>query len=40
MNGKGRALDNSWIERSWRTLKQEYVYLCPVESGKVLRKGR
>lgn len=39
MDGKGRALDNIWIERFWRTLKQEYVYLCPAENGKVLRKG-
>ena len=39
MDGKGRALDNVWIERFWRTLKQEYVYICPAGNGKMLRKG-
>jgi putative transposase len=39
MDGKGRALDNIWIERFWRTLKQEYVYICPAENGNILRKG-
>lgn len=39
MDGKGRALDNIWIERFWRTLKQEYVYICPAENGNMLRKG-
>ncbi len=27
MDGRGRALDNIWIERFWRTLKYEEVYL-------------
>lgn len=27
MNGKGRCLDNVWIERFWRSLKYEEVYL-------------
>jgi putative transposase len=27
MDGKGRALDNIYIERFWRTLKQDEVYL-------------
>ncbi len=27
MDGRGRALDNIWIERLWRTVKQEEVYL-------------
>ena len=39
MDGKGRCLDNIWIERFWRTLKQEYVYLNPSENGKVLFTG-
>jgi putative transposase len=26
MDGKGRALDNVWIERFWRTIKYEEVY--------------
>jgi len=39
MDGKGRATDNIWIERLWRTIKQEYIYLNPAENGKVLFKG-
>lgn len=39
MDGKGRCLDNIWIERFWRTVKQEYVYLNPAEDGKELFKG-
>lgn len=31
MDGKGRALDNIFIERFWRTLKQEEVYLKSYE---------
>ena len=27
MDGKGRALDNVWIERFWRSLKHDHVYL-------------
>ena len=33
MDGKGRATDNIFIERFWRTLKQDYVYLNPEENG-------
>ena len=39
MDGKGRCLDNIWIERFWRTIKQEYIYINPAEDGKVLQKG-
>ncbi|HPJ55278.1 MAG TPA: IS3 family transposase [Bacteroidales bacterium] len=39
MDGKGRASDNSYIERFWRTLKWEYVYLNPAEDGKELMNG-
>ena len=39
MDGKGRALDNIYIERFWKTLKWEYVYLNPTEDGKELQKG-
>jgi putative transposase len=28
-----------WIERFWRTIKQEYVYLNPEDNGTVLFKG-
>ncbi len=39
MDGKGRAIDNIFIERFWRTLKQDYVYLHPEENGTQLYKG-
>ena len=39
MDGKGRALDNIWIERFWRTIKYEYIYLNPADNGTVLSKG-
>jgi putative transposase len=39
MDGRRRALDNIWIERFWRTLKQEYIYINPSEDGKELQKG-
>lgn len=29
MDGKGRATDNAFIERFWRTIKYEMIYLCP-----------
>lgn len=39
MDGRGRALDNIFIERFWRTLKREYVYLYPAEDGAMLYQG-
>jgi len=39
MDGKGRALDNIFIERFWRSLKYEYVYLNPTSDGLDLYKG-
>ena len=39
MDSKGRALDNIFIERLWRTVKQDYVYLNPAEDGIELYKG-
>ena len=38
-DSKGRALDNIFIERLWRTVKQDYVYLHPAEDGIELYKG-
>ena len=29
MDGKGRATDNAFIERFWRSIKYEYIYLNP-----------
>jgi len=39
MDGKGRAIDNIFIERFWRSVKQEYVYLNPESGGLSLFKG-
>lgn len=39
MDGKGRAIDNVCIERLWRSLKYEYVYLDPANGGVELYKG-
>jgi len=33
MDGKGRAIDNAFIERLWRTVKYEKLYLCPPKDG-------
>jgi putative transposase len=38
MDGRGRCLDNRLIERFWRTIKKEYVYLNPSENGSELYK--
>ena len=32
MDGKGRATDNTWIERFWKTIKYEYIYLNPCDT--------
>jgi len=39
MDGRGRALDNVFIERLWRSLKYEYVYLHVPETGQDLYNG-
>ena len=39
MDGKGRYLDNLFIERLWRTVKYEEVYLKAYESVREARKG-
>lgn len=39
MDGKGRAIDNIFIERLWRTVKQDYIYISPVDNGLELFKG-
>lgn len=33
MDGKGRAIDNIFIERFWRNIKHEKIYLEPSEDG-------
>ena len=39
MDGKGRAIDNIFIERLWRTVKYEHVYLHVAEDGVCLYEG-
>jgi len=39
MDGKGRAIDNVFIERLWRSVKYEHVYLNVHEDGNQLWKG-
>ena len=39
MDGKGRALDNIYIERFWKSIKYDYIYLNPSEDGYDLLKG-
>ena len=39
MDGKGRATDNTWIERFWKSLKYNHIYLNPADSGLELFEG-
>jgi putative transposase len=39
MDGRGRCLDNIFVERLWRSLKYEEVYLYAYESVSVARAG-
>ena len=39
MDSKGRALDNIYIERFWRTIKYQYIYLNPANDGLELFQG-
>lgn len=39
MDGKGRALDNIFVERLWRSVKYEDIYLKEYENGKALKPG-
>lgn len=39
MDGKGRCMDNIFVERLWRSVKYEYVYLNSIPDGKVLWHG-
>ena len=38
MDGKGRATDNAFIERLWRNVKQQCVYLHSPKDGNELRR--
>jgi len=39
MDGKGRATDNAFIERWFRTVKHRHIYLNPASSGLELYQG-
>ena len=39
MDGKGRALDNVFVERLWRTVKYEDVYIKSYDDMKEARFG-
>ena len=39
MDGRGRWMDNVFIERLWRSMKYECVYLNAFETGSELRAG-
>lgn len=39
MDSRGRALDDIYIERLWRSVKQEYVYLNPCSNVEELWRG-
>jgi putative transposase len=39
MDGKGRAIDNIWIERFWKTIKYNYLTFNPAETGIELYKN-
>ena len=38
MDGRGRYLDNIFIERLWRSLKQEAVYLHELRDGFIAKR--
>jgi putative transposase len=39
MDGRGRCLDNIFIERLWWTIKYQYLYLHSFDNGLALRRG-
>jgi putative transposase len=39
MDGKGRWVDNVFVERLWRSVKYEDIYLRAYESPAALRRG-
>jgi putative transposase len=39
MDGKGRWMDNVFIERLWRSLKYEQIYLAEYTTGSEARAG-
>jgi putative transposase len=39
MDGKGRAIDNIFVERLWRSVKYEHIYLYAYDDGLTLYQG-
>jgi putative transposase len=39
MDGKGRATNNIWIERFWKTIKYNQIHLNPSDTGLELFEG-
>ncbi len=39
MDGRGRVFDNIFIERLWRTVKYEHLYLYEHETVAAVRQG-
>ena len=39
MDGRGRCMDNVFVERLWRSIKHEEVYLKAYQNGTEARKG-
>lgn len=39
MVGRGRVKDNIWIERFWKTIKYEYIYINLEDNGTELFNG-
>lgn len=39
MDGKGRATDNVWIERFWKSIKYDHIFLNPADDGLELYRG-
>jgi transposase InsO family protein len=39
MDGRGLDKDDIWIERFWKTIKCEYIYIQPEENGRDLYRG-
>lgn len=39
MDGKGRAIDNIFVERLWRSVKYEHIYLHSAQDGVALYEG-
>ena len=39
MDGKGRAIDNIFVERLWRSIKYEHIYLYAYDDGLSMYQG-